>query len=252
MTEKHKEPSVIKIRRSTFWKGLTIVLLVALIVILVYAFRLMSGPSSGGSGVQEKAAQQAQPAQAAQPRQAAPSAPSSDMTALIDDDTIKGSADAPVTIIEWSDFECPFCARFYEQTLGQIIEDYIETGKVKFVYRDFPLNSIHPNAQKAAEAAECADEQGKFWEMHDMLFEKGVSGGVASFKQYAEDLGLDTAEFNDCLGSGKMALEVAKDMRDGQAMGIGGTPGFIINENLVTGAQPFSVFKQVIEGELAK
>ena len=99
-----------------------------------------------------------------------------DVEDLIDDDAFKGDANAPVTIIEWSDYECPFCGRFYRDTLGLIESAYIDTGKVKFVYRDFPL-SFHPNAQKAAEAAECAGEQGKYFDMHDLLFENGVSGG---------------------------------------------------------------------------
>ncbi len=176
--------------------------------------------------------------------------PTVDMAEIIDDDSIKGDANAPVTIVEFSDFECPFCARFYEQTLPQIEEEYIETGQVKLVFRDFPLTSIHPNAQKAAEAAECAGEQEMYWEMHDVLFEEGVSGGVSTFKQYADDLGLDTEEFNSCLDSGEMADEVSMDMTDGTALGIRGTPGFIINGQLVSGAQPFSVFQQIIESEL--
>lgn len=182
----------------------------------------------------------------------APSAPSSeDIAALMDDDAVKGDPNAPVTIIEWSDFECPYCTRFYTNTLTLIDEQYIQTGKVKFVYRDFPLG-FHSNAQKAAEAAECAGEQDKFWEMHDALFDNGVSGGVTAFKQYAVDLGLDTTVFNSCLDSGDMAAEVAKDLRDGQAVGVSGTPGFLINGQLVVGAQPFAVFQQIIESELAK
>lgn len=173
------------------------------------------------------------------------------MASLIDDDEIKGDSNAPVTIIEWGDFECPFCGRFYSQTLSQIDSNYIETGKVKLVYRDFPL-SFHANAQKSAEAAECAGEQGKYWEMHDKLFESGVSGGVNSFKQYAKELGLSSAEFDDCLDSGIMEQEVKKDMQDGGAAGITGTPGFIINGVLISGAQPYNVFKQVIDAELAK
>jgi len=190
-------------------------------------------------------------AQPAQPSQEAPSAPSVDMNELIDDDAVKGDDDAPVTIVEWSDFECSFCARFYSQTYGQIVDEYIDTGKVKLVFRDYPLG-FHANAQKAAEATECAGEQGKFWEMHDKLFEGGVKGGVDSFKQFAADLGLDTAAFNDCLDSGEMEDEVKKDMADGQAAGITGTPGFIINGKLVKGAQPFANFETIIEAELAK
>lgn len=169
----------------------------------------------------------------------------------IDDDTIKGDKNAPVTIIEFSDFECPFCTRFYKNTLPQLEEEYIKTGKVKFVYRDFPL-SFHANAQKAAEAAECAAEQNKFWEMHDKLFEEGVKGGVDSFKQFASELGLDTAEFNDCLDSDKMTSEVKKDFADGQKAGVSGTPAFFINGISLSGAQPFESFKQVIEAELEK
>lgn len=175
--------------------------------------------------------------------------PNVNMVEVIDDDTIKGDPDAPVTIVEWSDYECPFCTRFYEQTLGQIEEEYIDTGKVKFVYRDFPL-SFHANAQKAAEAAECAGEQEKYFEMHDKLFEDGVAGGVASFKQYAQEISLNTADFNTCLDSGEMASEVRKDFADGQRIGISGTPGFIINGQLVSGALPFEAFQQVIEAEL--
>jgi protein-disulfide isomerase len=174
-----------------------------------------------------------------------------DMEELIDDDAVKGDPNAPVTIVEWSDFECPFCTRFYTQTLGQIESEYIETGKVKFVYRDFPLG-FHPNAQKAGEAAECAGEQGKYWEMHDKLFDDGVEGGVASFKQYASDLGLNTADFNNCLDSGAQAQEVKDDMAAGSAAGIRGTPGFVINGEIISGAQPFSVFKAAIDKALAE
>lgn len=169
----------------------------------------------------------------------------------VDDDSIKGDVDAPVTIIEFSDFECPFCTRFYENTLPQIIKEYVDTGKARFVYRDFPLG-FHPNAQKAAEAAECAGEQGKYYEMHDKLFDDGVSGGVEGFKGYAADIGLDSVEFDECLDSGEMESEVKKDMADGQQAGVSGTPGFFINDVLVSGAQPFEAFEQIIEAELAK
>ena len=171
--------------------------------------------------------------------------------ALIDDDDVKGDKNAPVTIVEFSDYECPFCGRFYSDTYKQIDAEYIKTGKVKFVYRDFPL-SFHPQAQKAAEAAECAGEQGKYYEMHNKLFESGVAGGVAGFKQYAKDLGLNSGKFDDCLDSGKMASEIQKDFNDGQNAGIQGTPGFIVNGQSISGAQPYSVFKQVIDAELAK
>ncbi len=203
---------------------------------------LGSGAGTGGSG----AAAQPTPTAGTQPTPTV----ATDMKTLMDDDAVKGDPNAPVTIVEFSDYECPFCARFYAQTYGQIQEQYIDTGKVKLVYRDFPL-SFHQNAQKAAEAAECAGEQGKYYEMHNMLFEKGVEGGVATFKGYASSLGLDTTAFDTCLDSGAMASEVAADMQAGQAAGIRGTPGFIINGKLVSGAQPFSVFQQVIDAELS-
>jgi protein-disulfide isomerase len=212
------------------------------ILLLIYIVFQMGG--QGGLAVNNQAA----PTPAAVPS-AAPS-PNIDMEALMDDDAVKGDPNAPVTIIEFSDFECPFCARFYSDTLSQIDEQYIKTGKVKLVYRDFPL-SFHPQAQKAAEAAECAGEQGKFYDMHDLLFEQGVQGGVAGFKGYAQQIGLDTGKFNTCLDSGEMASEVRKDFSDGQKAGVQGTPGFIINGNLVSGAQPFQVFQQVIEAELS-
>ena len=172
-----------------------------------------------------------------QQQQQAPRQEPSRAQVSADDDAVKGSADAPVTIIEFSDFQCPFCARFYSQTLGEIDDKYIKTGKVKLVFRDFPL-SFHQNAQKAAEAAECAEEQGKFWEMHDKLF--------------AKDLGLDSAKFDECLVSDKYASEVQKDFKDGQGAGISGTPSFFINGVKLVGAQPFSAFQQVIEQELNK
>jgi len=178
-----------------------------------------------------------------------PSGNNIDMKALMDDDDVKGNKDATVTIVEFSDFECPFCARFYRDTYGQIVTKYIDTGKVNLVFRDFPL-SFHKQAQKAAESAECAGEQGKYYEMHDVLFEKGVAGGVTSFKQFASDLGLDTNKFNTCLDSGAMASEVKKDMADGQKAGVRGTPGFVINGELISGAQPFSVFEAAIEKAL--
>lgn len=168
-----------------------------------------------------------------------------------DDDPVKGSKNAPVTIIEFSDFQCPYCARFFTQTLPLIEENYIKTGKVKLVYRDFPL-SFHQHAQKAAEAAECADEQGKFWEYHDKIFENQNVLDTASLKQYAKDLGLDVTKFDGCLDSGRMASEVQKDFRDGSQYGVSGTPSFFINGINLVGAQPYSAFRQVIEQELNK
>lgn len=168
-----------------------------------------------------------------------------------DDDAIKGDPNAPVTMIEFSDFQCPYCAGFYRNTLPQIEEKYIAAGKVKLVYRDFPLG-FHAKAQKAAEAAECADDQGKFWEMHDMIFENQGAIGVGDLKGYAENLGLDVDLFNGCLDSRKYEGEVKKDLADASKVGVTGTPTFFINGEMVVGAQPFVTFEEVIDRKLAE
>lgn len=169
-------------------------------------------------------------------------------------DKCLGSEAAPVTIIEFSDYQCPYCQKFWEQTMPQIKSEYIDTGKVKFIYRDFPLG-FHANAQKAAEATECASEQDRFWEMHDKVFGgmgEWSSGDVVNItKRYASELELDADEFADCLDTGKYTEEVQKDMADGAAAGVSGTPAFFVNGILLAGAHPFETFKQVIEDELA-
>lgn len=174
--------------------------------------------------------------------------------ASIDDDAMKGDKDAPVTIIEFSDFECSFCGRFSRDTLPQIVSEYVDTGKVRLVYRDFPLD-FHQNAKPAALAAECAKEQDgdeAYYEYHDKLYENQTSFSIENFKTWAVELGLDASQFNECLDSEKYADEVNKDFADGQSYGVSGTPAFFINGRLVSGAQPFSVFKTVIDEELAK
>lgn len=171
------------------------------------------------------------------------------ITVSADDDPVKGSNDAPVTMIEFSDYECFFCARYSLQTFPQIDENYIQTGKVKLIFRDYPLG-FHQHARKAAEASECADEQGKYWEYHHLLFENHEALDNESLKQYAVDLGLDATIFNECLDSGKMAQEVEKDFQDGVSYGIKGTPTFFINGIKVVGAQPYEAFQQIIEQEL--
>ena len=167
-----------------------------------------------------------------------------------DDDPVMGDEDAPVTIVEFSDFQCPFCKKANDEALNLVKEDYVKTGKVKLVFRDFPLE-FHPEAELAALAAECADEQGKFWEYHDVLFANQDSLGDAKYKAWAEELGLDTEQFNDCYKSLKYLDDVRGDMADGQKYGVSGTPAFFVNGRLISGAQPYSVFKQEIENALA-
>lgn len=182
--------------------------------------------------------------------------PSGPVNVSADDDAYLGDKNAPVTMIEFSDFQCPFCRKFMTDTLPQIKKEYIDTGKVKLVYRDFPL-SFHPGAAPAAEGAECAKDQGKFWEMHDAIFneqEKQGSGtiqfGIADVKKWAAKVELDTAKFNQCLDSGKYKAEVGKDIADGTAAGVSGTPATFINGRLLVGAQPFAAFKAIIDQEL--
>jgi len=190
---------------------------------------------------------------------AAPTAPSPagdtppavvDMQGIEGDNEVLGAANAPVTIVEWSDYQCPYCGRFYLQTFKQLEEKYIKTGKVRFVYRDFPL-SFHPFAQKAAEASECARDQGKFWQYQDKIFVNQAQLSLENLKVWAKDLGLDTKKFDSCLDSGDKAANVQADFNAGQAAGISGTPGFIINGQLLSGAQPFEAFAQVIDQMLA-
>ena len=132
------------------------------------------------------------------------------------------------------------------------METYIDSGQVRYVFRNFPLYSIHPQAQKAAEAAECAGEQGKYWEMHESLFEgqdgwSGSPDAVATFKGMAGDLDLDQAEFDSCLDDGKYADRVAADSEEGIAAGLASTPSFLINGMMLAGAQPFEAFQQQID-----
>jgi protein-disulfide isomerase len=160
----------------------------------------------------------------------------------------KGVSDAKVTIVEFSDFECPFCTRA-EDTVKQVMQKY--EGKVRLVYRDFPL-PFHPNAAKAAEAARCAGDQGKYWEMHEKLFANQKALEPAALKGYAKDLGIDQGKFDKCLDSGEKAKLVADDRKAGEDAGVSGTPAFFINGVLISGAQPLEAFTQVIDAELNK
>jgi protein-disulfide isomerase len=242
--EKHehhgkKKSETISVNKTDMWKAGTFLFAILFIV------SLMTSGFTGNISNDNVPIQEKQPVAA--PTQNPPS-PSRVMVE-IGDDAVLGDPDAPVTIIEFSDYECPFCGRHFDQTYDQIKTEYVDTGKVKIVFKDFPL-SFHENAQKAAEAAECAGEQGKYYEMHDKLFENQNALDVASLKTYAKEIGLKTADFNTCLDSGAMADEVQKDFSDGQAAGVTGTPGFFINGVKLTGAQPYSAFKAAIDAEL--
>ena len=160
-----------------------------------------------------------------------------------------GPASAPITIVEFSDFECPYCGGLFP-TLKEIEKKYAD--KIRVVYRQYPLASLHPHAQKAAEASLCADEQKRFWDFHDSLFGNQQDLTVDSLKRRAVELKLDAPAFNTCLDSGKHAETIKKDIVEGSRAGVSGTPAIFINGRLLSGNQPYTSIAQVIEDELQR
>ncbi len=174
----------------------------------------------------------------------------------------RGARDAALTLVEFSDFQCPFCGRYFRETLPQIDREYVQTGKIRYVFRNFPLESIHKEAFKAAEAADCAGEQDKYWEMHDRLFAHQDALGPEDLSGHAAVLGLDVPGFEQCLQSGRYADAIRQDVAEGEKAGVRGTPSFFLGVaesdgksvralKKVTGAHPFATFKEAIEGLLA-
>jgi protein-disulfide isomerase len=256
----------IKIKKSTYNNLLKTTVVAIAIATFIGGYSLGTMDTSNSlsnedlkdiiSEINSRPAAVPQPAQ--QPTQ--PNAPQVFKISL-DDDPVKGDPDAPVTIVEFSDFQCPFCGRFYEQTLPSIVENYIDSGKVKLVYRDLPL-SFHSNAKPSHIAAECADEQGKFWDYHDILFEKQSEWQSLSsddlgttLSQYASDVGIQTASFENCMTSSKIADEVEQDSQDASIYGATGTPTFFIGNEKdgfikLTGAQPYGTFQSAFDEQL--
>ena len=172
---------------------------------------------------------------------------------LAKDGPKRGNDKAPVTLIEFSDFQCSFCRKFWQTTLPLIEKKYISTGKVKFVYRHLAILGKHSVA--SAQAAECAGERGKFWEYHDKLFASAASPLAFTngrLKGYAKELGLKSQDFNQCLDSGKHLKKVEGETATGGFLGARGTPAFFLNGKLLVGAQPFQVFEAAIEKDLKK
>ena len=169
--------------------------------------------------------------------------------AVAPDDPVLGGANAPVTVVEFSDFQCPFCQRVMP-TLKRLRETYGD--RVRIVWKDFPLTSIHPQAFKAAEAGQCAREQGKFWEFHDRLFTNQQALQPEFLKKYAADTGLDAAKFDACLDTAKYAERVQQQMGVGTSLGVSSTPSIFVNGRLLNGAQPYETFAAVIDEELAR
>ena len=167
---------------------------------------------------------------------------------------ILGNPDAPITIVEWGDYQCTYCHAFYKNSKDSLIKEYVDTGKVNFVFRDFPLNG--PDSVLAAEASYCANDQGKYWEYHDELYKNWAgekTGWVNrnSLDQFAVTVGIDAAQFDKCLDDKKYEQKVLDNQKFGERIGINATPSFLIfdskNGTKIIGAQPFSVFKQVLD-----
>jgi protein-disulfide isomerase len=178
------------------------------------------------------------------------------VTLSMGDGPALGREDAPITIVEFSDYQCPFCRKHFTGAFATLKASYIDTGKVRYFFRDFPLDSIHPYARKAAESARCAGDQGKFWDMHDVMFNNQGALKSDNLRDFARAMQLDLDSFNACLDSGKYAKSVEADLAAGSAAGVTGTPGFFIGRTktdgtiaatAMKGALPASSFSQVID-----
>ena len=179
-------------------------------------------------------------------------------------DPAMGDAGAKLVLLEFSDFECPFCLEYFKTTYRQVIENYVNTGKVRYVFADFPGEKIHPHAFRAAEAGRCANEQGKFWEMHDQLFSRQRDFGTTGFEDAAHTVGLNEPQFSACLSSGKYSAAVRQAEETTSRLGVQGTPVFVVGipdpanplkiklGRALVGAQTFAAFQQAIESLLPK
>ena len=167
---------------------------------------------------------------------------------VLAEDPVRGPETAPIEIVEFSDFECPYCQRA-TNTIARILDEFGD--QIRFVYQDYPLPS-HPNAFKAAEAGNCANDQGEFWPFHDRLFESQGSLDVASLKTYASELGLEAEAFAACLDSGRHASRVERDLEIGSGYGVSSTPTLFVNGRAVVGAMPYESFVEIIQEELSR
>jgi protein-disulfide isomerase len=160
----------------------------------------------------------------------------------------RGAADAPVTIVEFSDFHCPYC-RAVQPTLNALLAKY--PGKVRLVYRHFPLDSLHPQARRASEASWCAAEQDRFWQFHDRIYANGPDASPETLQRLASESGVDAARFSTCLASGRAATSIERDLQEGTSHGVSGTPGFFVNGRSLSGNLPLESFVRIIDEELA-
>ncbi len=167
-----------------------------------------------------------------------------------EEDPSLGAEDAPIVLIEFADFECPFCQRHAQQTHARLLAEYGD--QIRFIYKDFPLSSLHPNAYSAALAGQCAHEQGKFWEYHDLLFSGRLGLGREAYDAYAEEAGLDLTAFAACLDEDRYAEAVQEDYDFALQLGVSSTPTFFVNGVAVVGAQDFALFAEIIDYELSQ
>ena len=227
------------------WSGLYALLLPLAFVLGLGAGFLLWGRNSGAASQTTAGAAQpsSQPAAQEVPRKV------TRYEVPVDDDPGIGPEDAAITIVEFSDYECPYCTRWYAEVWPRLQETYPD--QVRLVYRDFPLTSIHGNAVSAAEAANCAGEQGAYWEFHEKLFISQDGLGEEAYQNYARELGLDLASFDQCFQERRYQDEVASDLNFAMNLGVRSTPTFFINGIALVGAQPFEIFKEVIDKELA-
>ena len=242
MEEQKNDDKSITLKTSTLWKIGTFVFLGLFIISLM----------TGGFGIKKSNEITGAVVQPTAP--SAPTAPTPTVKVTIDkDDPVLGDPKAEISIVEFSDFQCPFCERAFTGAIKDLKESsYFKNGEVNLVFKQLPLTSIHPFAQKAAEASVCAYKQGKFWEYHDTLFENQAALDVASLKKYAADLKLDTKKFDTCLDNGEAVDKVTKDTNLGTSAGVRGTPFFaIMNKDgetqTISGAYPFANFETAIK-----
>ncbi|MBD3156429.1 thioredoxin domain-containing protein [Candidatus Peregrinibacteria bacterium] len=232
---------------ATIWRTIGLILIGVLIGYIVGRFELTSLSFERNNNTHSAQ-------QTIQPDNAKEKEEEKETIISIDDDAMLGSEDAPITIINFSDYQCPFCEKFYTEIFSQLNEDYIQEGTVRYVYRDFPL-SIHPQAQYAHYAAECARDQQSYWEMHNKLFEQQEQWTekenlMEEFNAYAQELNLNKATFEECMSSEKYRDEIAKDRQDALSYGFKGTPTLVVNGTILRGITTYEELQEVIEKTL--
>lgn len=234
--------------KFAFWLGVSQGIALSFIVGFFILLNMVVGGDVLSAGGKLAKVDNNLPANAQPQEQVQPQAPQGPVEVKITNtDHVLGSSKAKVTVLEYSDFQCPFCGRFFT-SVKQAMSEYKD--KIRFVYRHFPLDSIHPQARPAAEAAECAGEQGKFWEYHDKLFANQEKLAESLYPQMASELKLNVNKFNECLKSDKFISKIDADYQQGIADGVQGTPHTLVNGVAVSGAVPYEQLKAAIEAAL--